>query len=94
MATEYLDDHQTGSSPRVRPILISGLLGFLLATASLIAALPTTDSAQHVYPFAAPIMESSNLERGRQADAARWEGMAHRWLSQNCGHSVVGSADR
>ena len=94
METKYLDDHQTGSSPRVLPMLLSGLLGFLLGTALLTAAMSTADFAMDAYAFAAPSLEPSNLERGRQADAARWEGQAYRWLSQNCRHAEVGSADR
>jgi hypothetical protein len=94
MATEFLDHHPTGSRPRVVPMLISGLLGFLLGSASLFAPMPMTGSAQKAYPLAPPSVEPSNLERGRQADAARLEGLADRWLSQGCGHSGVGSADR
>jgi hypothetical protein len=33
-------------------------------------------------------------ERARRADAARLKGFADRWLSQSCGHSQVGSAER
>ncbi len=84
MATEFLDDHPTGSRPPVLPMLVSGLLGFLLGSASLIAAMPTTDFAQNAYPIAAPSVEPSNLERGRHADAARLEGSADRWVSENC----------
>lgn len=36
----------------------------------------------------------SGLERRRRAEAARLKGFADRWLSQSCGHSQVGSADR
>jgi hypothetical protein len=85
MATEFLDDRPVGARPPVLLALISGLIGFLLGSASLITAMPPTDPAQHVYPLAAPSGGLSSVERGRQADAARFEGLADRWLSQNCG---------
>jgi len=93
MATEFLDDHPTGSRSRVFPMLISGLLGFLLGNASLIAAMPTTDFVLDAHPLAAPSAEPWSVERGRQADAARLEGLADRWVSENCGHSEIGSAN-
>jgi hypothetical protein len=81
---EFLDDHppRTRSTPALRLTLVSGFLGLLLGIAPLIAIVPSIDQPQDAYPLAAPGGQLSSVERGRQADAARLQGLADRWLSQ------------
>jgi hypothetical protein len=51
----------------------------------MIVMQPSTAQSPEADPLAAPSAEVSNVERGRQADAARLEGVADRWINQNCG---------
>lgn len=83
---EFLDDHapRSRSTPALRPTLVSGFLGFLLGIAPLIAAVPSMNQPQDAYPLAAPSGQLTSVERGRQADAARLQGQADRWLSEGC----------
>ncbi|HET9561363.1 MAG TPA: hypothetical protein VFP01_04620 [Propionibacteriaceae bacterium] len=83
---EFLDDHspRSRSTPALRVTLVSGFLGFLLGIAPLIAIVPSIDQPQDAYPLAAPSGQLSSVERGRQADAARLQGQADRWLSEAC----------
>ena len=83
---EFLDSHpsRSRSTPALRPTLVSGLLGFLLGIAPLIVTVPSSDQPQDAYPLTTPNDQLSSLERGRQADAARLQGQADRWLSETC----------
>ena len=83
---DFLDNHppRPRSTPAQRAALASGFLGFLLGIAPLIAIVPSIDQLQNAYPLAAPSGQLSSVERGRQADAARLQGQADRWLSEAC----------
>jgi hypothetical protein len=86
MTIEFLDSHATGSRPAYAQLLplVSGLLGFMLGFAPLIATLPLHDQPQGALPIAAPSRQLSDVERGRQADAARLQGLSDRWVSEGC----------
>jgi hypothetical protein len=96
---EFLESHpsRSRSTPARRPTLVSGLLGFLLGIAPLIATVPSSDQPQDAYPLTTPNGQLSSLERGRQADAARLQGQADRWLKrgrQADAARLQGQADR
>ena len=86
---EFLDDHapRSRSTPALRQTLVSGFLGFLVGIAPLIATVPSMNQPQDAYPLAAPSGQLTSVERGRQADAARLQGQADRWLSEGCNHT-------
>ena len=83
MTIELLGKDPIHSRPSSAPLpmLISAVLGFLLGIALLIAINEPYD----VNPVAVPSGQLSGVERGRQADAARLEALADRWVSDNCG---------
>jgi hypothetical protein len=83
---EFLDNHplQPRSTPALRATLSVGSLGFLLGIAPVIAIVLPIDQPQVAWPLGTPSGQLSSVERGRQADAARLQGLADRWLSQTC----------
>jgi hypothetical protein len=89
MTIEFLGKDPVHSRPSSAPLpmLVSAVLGFLLGIALLIAIRPAINEPYDVNPVAAPSGPLSGVERGRQADAARLEALADRWVSDNCGHT-------
>jgi hypothetical protein len=59
-------------------------LGFLLGIAPVIAIVPPIDQLQDAWPLGTSSGQLSSVERCRQADAARLQGLADHWVSEGC----------